>query len=604
MRKVLLLLLLAGLLLLALRELRIREGAPDGPAPRGTERGALPVGRSPASPVEGRSPDAGPEADGAEAANEAGRRRSFRLTILGPDGEPVARTDAGIYRIGNDSSWHRGEVREVRDGSVAFAVADEDGVAADRLVFEVYGAPGAGAVFTEPVASEIGSLVVHLPAPLAISGFAVDEEGEPVEGIRIEARGLWPGSRVPRGPHGVAVTGADGTFSIGGLGDLVYRLRETAPDGVVPHGFYTPGGTLLVHGVPAGSRGIRLGCHRLRTVDFTVLDTGSAPVVGAEVRMRVPHSSDVSISYGGKTGEDGRVHVQRVPTFRIRQVVVTPPDDREDLMPVTLPRLPPHATVRLPPARSLAGIVRDEDGRPVELARVSWRVAGSGDPWSGVETDGEGRFRVARVPVGPIEVGASPIWIEGPDPVPAAPRIVEAGRTDLTLTVPPSPTISLRFVDWEPGETGTAWLHVVAPKPWEPSMRMPMSVGENGCVRFANLREEQRADVLVRTDRGRVWLGRGLAPADGGQAVRGLVSQSIAGRLHDVPAGCEVEVSVRALWGIEIRGRVEADGRFEIPGVPDGTWTLTARGGSPKFHARLEATPGIWLDVANGAGGE
>lgn len=91
----------------------------------------------------------------------------------------------------------------------------------------------------------------------SISGIALDAEGSPLEGARIEAR-REQGSL----PNESAWTRADGTFRTGGLSPGTYDLRAS----LAGHA------TEILEGVEAGSRDVTFVLYRFGSVQVTVTD--------------------------------------------------------------------------------------------------------------------------------------------------------------------------------------------------------------------------------------------------------------------------------------------------------------------------------------------
>jgi hypothetical protein len=347
--------------------------------------------------------------------------------------------------------------------------------------------------------------------------------------------------------------------------------------------------------VPGGTEGVRLVCLRKVDLAFRVLDPDGHPVEGAEV---VVHRGGMT-SYSSPTDGKGRAKFTDFVLKRVSEVEVRPPRDREDLLPFRHRKgLPDDRTIRLEPALPLAGIVRDTDGRPVPEGQVSWRRAGTEDPWNWTIADMDGRFRIPRVPVARIQVGAAAPDYEN-HPEHDQVRTVDAGREDLAFVVRKTPMIVLRFEDWAEGETGTV-RHAVDGR--DRTGRWGREIGESGIVRLAGLKADDTVSVFVQTSGGRVWVGHGRKPGDRPAVVRGLRESKITGRLIGMPEDPHLAIEAHVFWDLRIRGTIEEDGRFEIVGVPPGTWTIKVRP-THKFGRRwgeAEAPTGGHVEIRLG----
>ena len=101
------------------------------------------------------------------------------------------------------------------------------------------------------------------------------------------------------------------------------------------------------------------------------------------------------------------------------------------------------------------------------------------------------------------------------------------------------------------------------------------------------------------TYRGRMWLRHGLRPRAEVRVVRGLVPSRITGRLVGMPEGARLAVCAHVLWNLDISGRLEPDGRFEIWGVPPGSWRIEAypTHAGWDYRGEAEASAGAHVEI-------
>ena len=234
------------------------------------------------------------------------------------------------------------------------------------------GASAAGARADEPL------------APGTLSGRLVDPEGRPVAGARVSTANLDLRLQGRNG-RAVAESDAEGRFRLGPLEPCFrsdYVLTAEA-EGLV--GLTTPRGEYTVYpGADHDLGAIRLDPGRVFT--GTVLDADGTPRAGVAVAVSVArlvrgHSGgDAYPKATVQTDEEGWFRTAPLPVGRLGLAVEAPgrqlttrttairPGGAEDLGPITL-----AAGV------DLAGVVRDEEGRPVAgarvLARGGWQLA-------------------------------------------------------------------------------------------------------------------------------------------------------------------------------------------------------------------------------------
>jgi len=151
--------------------------------------------------------------------------------------------------------------------------------------------------------------------------------------------------------------------------------------------------------------------------------------------------------------------------------------------------------------------------------------------------------------------------------------VVAAGSEDVVLTIDPGPSLLVR-VDGFPS-TGFSWaqatLHSVEPR----TVTRSMNLSPDGSARFLGLRGDATYTLFVGPVEGRSALRRGVR-AGGEVRVSLTPGKSITGRLR-LPEGTEhSNINARFEQFAHVQGTIDRDGRYEIVGLTDGTWTVFA----------------------------
>jgi hypothetical protein len=363
------------------------------------------------------------EEDGSAQTRDSGP--ALEIRVRGPDGGPVR---GGLVRFYGGSGGRpalqgqRGVYETVR-----FRF---DRAGLTRWWLEVVGArSGARPLASKLVelSSPTGQVEVRLEAAREIAGRVVDEEGQPVLGVPIEAYSADPRHPVPdQARHGEGVSEEGGAFVVRGLDGGSYRLRAKAPEGFADPDPVEAAG---------GARDVAITLSREAPVVVTLLDAKGGPVGKQAVLVRPEGGGRPVINpYLCETSGEGRVRLRGLDRAKRYRLEVWPGRSRPDLLPHRIePWAPADTVIRLKRAYILAGTVRDRAGEPTR-ARVYRRGTGE-EEWTW-EWTREGRFRFEGLAFGEYELKALPPRGARPED-PAFPLVrATAGEEGIELRLP------------------------------------------------------------------------------------------------------------------------------------------------------------------------
>ncbi len=446
----------------------------------------------------------------------------------------------------------------------------------DRCVVSTGTAPGA----------TVDRTIVVVPG-ITLTGRVVDEASKPVAGasIRVVDEGATPYDEPPYAGLALEARSDDaGRFAISGVHPkLAPSVRATALDGRTAQ----VGARASAGG---GFEPVSLELHAFEPIMVHVVDDATgAPVPGAEVRV-YPGRGEIVV-----TGADGIARVEAVDPENRRVSV------RSEGRPSVFREIEAgsEVTIRLRTSRPIEGRVLFEDGTPIPFATVE--ALASPDDGAAAESGADGRFRIADAPVATSSLCAR---IGEPREIFLGGTTVEAGATDVTLRVTAEGLRAggvrlLRVRDRE----GAPVAHVSVRSAERESVKTVM--GSDGLALV--IQTDGKVDGLDRLvvsaplgERGeRLPLAPALLCVPSGAAAADVVlspAASIDGRVLDPSGGPlgAVSVSVETvgsdgsatatpearqrmdyLAGIrDLRATTDADGRFVVTGLPDGTYRL------------------------------
>jgi protocatechuate 3,4-dioxygenase beta subunit len=536
---------------------------------------------------------------------------TFELRVLDPQGKPVpsARVQALFADRGADSAEvMRGEGRWTTPRGSALEKALEAGT----LLLEASGARSEdgeplpyGPVRVGPLKPDERKVVLRMPPERALEGRVLDPEGKGVAGVEVvaerevERRGQGFGSPEAR-------TDAQGRFRIGGLGEEGWRLvlRSTGD-------FLTPEPEVFVPGGPA----IEFRLERGRNVRVRVLAPDGSVVTAALVRAgpRLPSRTRDPMEMHrameesrraervSSSGPDGAALLRGLDPTRAWDLMVTPPSNRADLRPASLPAWSPADTdVTLEAALSISGFVRDPGGAPLSGALVYAQESGGG--YRGWPVDRQGAFLVTGVAKGEqVRLWAVASQGQHPDMQSAPLATAPAGSTGVVLVVDPGAALRVELVGFSPGDART---HPRILKVGRDGKLTHAFVGqptaEGSALRYGGFLPSVSLTVWVGPDaQGRYGLARDVRA--GGPVVRVEAQQggSIRGTLRAPPGARDLSISAQQN-GLQVSGDVTPQGAYEIRGLPPGRWTLHALAVTDEGYvsAQGDTDVGASLDLA------
>ncbi|HKV09141.1 MAG TPA: carboxypeptidase-like regulatory domain-containing protein, partial [Thermoanaerobaculia bacterium] len=449
---------------------------------------------------------------------------------------------------------------------------------------------------------DLGTVILEPGAE--IRGIVTGRDGRPIEGAEVHAArdlrrlrfAAEVGAPIDRKPE--AVTGAGGRFTISDLrkGDrLDFWVRAAG---------HRPGS---VEGVAApNERPVRVVLDRGIRVAGRVVDTEKRPVAGADLSLRVerPGSERGLIRFvGGASAsavsdEDGRFAFEGMTPGAAELAATAAGFEPARIPDLAIPEKGlDNLEVVLERGAVIEGRVSTSAGDPVEDARVVCGEAAS-------ISDADGAYRLDGVPL-----GARKVQLLHREYPPLERTVdVQPGVNPLDLILPEGHEVAGRVVDRAGKPVAGADLALFP----DGSPREQGAVsGADGAFRFPRvadgaytLRAESEGYLTVETPNAVTVAGASVRDVE----VRLDRGTRIAGRILglDLYDLAEVEVRARRDDGLgERAGRVDFEGKYEIPEVGPGDWIVTAdlRGGTREARGRVPVETGaeeVRLDLEFG----
>ena len=458
--------------------------------------------------------------------------------------------------------------------------------------------------------------VVRIDAGRTVIGRVADDSDRPIADASIE---LEPTTgRSSRDVEGLStVTGGDGRFELAHVGADRWTATVRRP------GF----ARRVVPGVSVESSDpndpLDLGTLVLgpeAIVEGRVVDPAGEPVEDATVTVGPAGRFERGMFPGAfadtaRTGPDGAFRIGELPPGVRVDVTASRLSQKEAIVHgIELPTGEP-VILLLEPSASVAGRVVDESGRPVAGATLGHRQTrpdGSGSSASGGELSSEkGDFRIERLPTGRVEVTAiAEGFCEGATGVTLEPG---EHREGLEIVLEPGVELEgvLRTADGDP--VADAQIHVGGIGSEQQLLFRMSWTDTEGRFRVPNLppvpvRVSARTPGGEQTE-GEIDLERGtrvelVLPT--GHAVSGVVVAPDGAPGAGSAVELETHGSRRDGGTQRLHATADRDGRFELPAVPDGLWSLEARhpslgSGGTEIVVDGGTLEGLRIELASGA---
>lgn len=363
---------LCGLVLLAvvsLPHLRAADDAAGADSPNPAEESATP-----------NRPNAKAGTDEALAKDE----QAFELRVVGPDGRPIpeALVELRTRPIPKAEQLRHGKF--VRKGSYGvFATTDADGRLVIKLPeppsrFDVgITTPGYGPYWagwsSESHAQPIPSrFTAELELGWSVGGIIVDDEGKPVEGVKV-----GPSIQFKKRAGDLEQLGVGTNLKTDAAGKWRFDSVPVSMSEVfveINHPGFMPVRRPLTRGEVGIERGhdpvSKVVLNRGLTVIGRVTDEAGTPIVGAQIRTKF--LNDIREA---KTGEDGVYRLAGCEP-RAARIVVSAKGRATDMKELTIDSKMDPVDFRMKPGGTVRIRVLDDQGKPNPKARIffqRWR---------------------------------------------------------------------------------------------------------------------------------------------------------------------------------------------------------------------------------------
>ncbi|MCW5808201.1 MAG: carboxypeptidase regulatory-like domain-containing protein, partial [Deltaproteobacteria bacterium] len=507
-------------------------------------------------------------------------RPAGKLTVtVTADGKPI---DATVELRGLD------EQRETARGGVATF----NPVAAGGYQIAAWAEGKARAFAWVQVGAGDAEAKLSLVAGAAVSGRVLDDKGAPVAGARVRYAGASDWTQQSNDRLDAAMSGGDGSFAFDALPAGTFRFIAT-------HGDLAPGTSALVTLDGRTARdNVTIQMALGAVVRGRVVDGSKNPLASARVRVGV--ASARMIAEGPRqafTDAKGAFEIKGVPRKPMSAVALHESGSSQT-MPVDTTNGDAEVTLVVDVTGSIAGIVVDPQGNPMEGVQVSagpnldsargevaitqWRLRGFPQEL----TDAGGKFTLTGLAPGDYTVTAAPAASAGRnrrnfgEGTPA-----KTGDTNLRIVLPPEGAVKGRvaFADGTApqqfsvsvgmsgqsfGTDGAFVIDALPPQKYEITVRGPSFQTR---VVETTVESSKTVDLgTVTVVKGRIISGVVLAD---GQPVAG--AKVSAGRMM-FGNGTQSNQPMGPMGANTKSDTTDERGAFSLSGFPDGDLTIVA----------------------------
>jgi hypothetical protein len=250
----------------------------------------------------------------------------------------------------------------------------------------------------------------------------------------------------------------------------------------------------------------------------------------------------------------------------------------------------------------VSGVVRDLQGRALPGSQLMRRFGENN--WNGVGLNADGTFRITGLDRGSVVLAA---WAPGVNVDFNDPNVqvltVAAGTENVVLTVDPGWELAVRVTNPADREPRYRQLHFqLMARRGEQWVAVAHANEQDGSGRavFRGLKADERYTIWVQPNGSEFYAWLPDVKAGGSEVTLRLErGGTIRGRLT-LPAFHEqLGIGANNDLGFWLQGHADADGRYEIRGVPPGAWKVHAWAQVQGQHcnASADAAAGAHVDL-------